>query len=139
MGKVVPATPNGRRAWAPISHGANPDPGFRKDGAPTAMAKAIASIQPGYGNTAPIQLELDPGLAHDAEAVEKIGQLIKGHFDLGGTLFNINILDADTLRAAHKDPAAYPDLVVRVTGFTAYFASLSPEFRQLVVDRLIEE
>jgi formate C-acetyltransferase len=31
MGKVVPATPNGRRAWAPISHGANPDPGFRKD------------------------------------------------------------------------------------------------------------
>ncbi len=139
MGKAVGATPNGRRAGAPISHGANPDPGFRKDGAPTAMAKAIAAIQPGYGNTAPIQLELDPGVARDAEAVEKIGQLIRGHFDLGGTLFNINILDAETLRAAHRNPAAYPGLVVRVTGFTAYFASLSPEFRQLVVDRLIEE
>ena len=34
-------------------------------------------------------------------------------------------------------PSRHPDLVVRVTGFTAYFASLSPEFRQLVVDRLL--
>ena len=38
MGKDVGATPNGRHAGAPISHGANPDPGFRKDGAPTALA-----------------------------------------------------------------------------------------------------
>ena len=36
-----------------------------------------------------------------------------------------------------KNPDAYPDLVVRVTGFTAYFVSLSPEFRQLVVDRFL--
>ena len=36
------------------------------------------------------------------------------------------------------DPSKYPDLVVRVTGFTAYFAMLSPEFRQLVVDRVLE-
>jgi pyruvate-formate lyase len=139
MGKIVGATPNGRRVGEPLSHGANPDPGFRKDGAPTAMAKAIAAIQPGYGNTAPMQLELDPGIARDEGAVENIASLIKTHFDLGGTLFNVNILDAEKLRAAHKDPAAYPDLIVRVTGFTAYFASLSPAFRQLVVDRLIEE
>ena len=33
----------------------------------------------------------------------------------------------------------YPDLIVRVTGFSAFFASLSPEFRQLVVDRIISE
>jgi len=31
----------------------------------------------------------------------------------------------------------YPDLVIRVTGFTAYFSMLSPDFRQLVVDRII--
>ena len=30
----------------------------------------------------------------------------------------------------------YPDLVVRVTGFTAFFAMLSPKFRKLVVDRV---
>ncbi len=139
MGKELSATPNGRRAGDPISHGANPDPGFRNDGAPTAMARAIAAVQPGYGNTCPMQLELDPGTARDAAAEDALAGLIKSHFALGGTLFNVNIVDADTIRAAHKSPEAYPDLVVRVTGFTAYFASLSPAFRQLVVDRLIEE
>ena len=64
--------------------------------------------------------------------------LLRTHLDNGGTLINVNIVDADKIRAAHKDPSLYPDLVVRVTGFTAYFASLSPEFRQLVVDRIME-
>jgi len=139
LGKALRATPNGRHAGRPLSHGANPDPGFRKDAAPTAMARAIAAIQPGYGNTAPIQLELDPGAARGDGAVEKIAGLIQAHFDLGGTLFNINVLDANQVRAAHEDPSRCPDLVVRVTGFSAYFAALSPEFRQLVVDRIIED
>jgi len=137
MGKALGATPNGRRAGEPISHGANPDPGFRKDGAPTALAVAIAAVQPGYGNTAPMQIELDPLLASQEEAVDRVAELIKTHFDLGGTQVNINVLDRETLLDAHEDPTKYPDLVVRVTGFSAYFASLSPEFRQLVVDRLI--
>ena len=51
---------------------------------------------------------------------------------------NVNILDKETILAAHHNPAAYPELVVRVTGFTAYFSMLSPKFRQLVVDRLLE-
>ncbi len=139
FGRAVGATPNGRKAGEPISHGANPLPGFRKDGALTAMAAAIASVQPGYGNTAPWQLEVDIGLANDAEAVEKIMALIDGHFQLGGTLVNINVVDAEKILAAHKDPSKYPDLVVRVTGFTAYFNSLSSAFRELVVKRLIRE
>jgi formate C-acetyltransferase len=139
MGKEVGATPNGRQAGDPISHGANPDPGFRKDGAPTAMAVAIASVQPSYGNTAPMQIELDPGISRDQEGIDTICGLIKTHFQLGGTQINMNLLDADKILEAHKDPSKYPDLVVRVTGFSAYFASLSPEFRQLVVNRIIAE
>ena len=139
FGKAVGATPNGRLAGEPISHGANPLPGFRRDGALTAMAAAIASVQPGYGNTAPWQLEVDIGLANDENAVEKVMALLEGHFALGGTLVNINVVDAEKILEAHKDPSKYPDLVVRVTGFTAYFNSLSPEFRQLVVNRLVRE
>ncbi|MDY3864323.1 MAG: glycine radical domain-containing protein, partial [Eubacteriales bacterium] len=63
---------------------------------------------------------------------------IEGHFALGGTLININILDGKTLLEANENPESHPDLVVRVTGFTAYFASLSPQFRQLVVNRFLE-
>lgn len=139
MGKEVGATPNGRHAGDPISHGSNPDPGFRKDGAPTAMAVAIASVQPGYGNAAPMQMELDPGITREEGGVELISDLIRTHFHLGGTQINLNILDAAKILEAHKNPDQFPDLVVRVTGFSAYFASLSPEFRQLVVDRIIRE
>ena len=137
LGKALGATPNGRHAGDPISHGANPDPGFRKDGAPTAMAVAIAAVQPGYGNTAPMQMELDPSSGGDTR--RQVADLIRTHFELGGTQINLNILDRAKLLEAHADPSKHPDLVVRVTGFSAYFASLSPEFRQLVVDRMLCE
>ena len=136
-GSNVGATPNGRKAKEPISHGANPNPHFRTDGAPTAQANGIASVQCGYGNTAPIQIEFDPQLAADEKGVEIVLRLIESHFHQGGTLININILDSEKLLAANENPDLYPDLVVRVTGFTAYFASLSPQFRQLVVDRFL--
>jgi len=139
MGRDVGATPNGRHAKAPISHGPNPDPGFRKDAAPTALAITVASIQPGYGNTAPMQIELDPGLSRSSEDIDKVADLIRTHFEIGGTQINMNILDKKAVLEAHEDPSKHPDLVVRVTGFSAFFASLSPEMRQIVVDRIIAE
>lgn len=139
LGKDVGATPNGRHKQAPISHGPNPDPGFRKDGAPSALAVTVAEVQPGYGNTAPLQLELDPGMSRGEENIDKVASLIKTHFTLGGTQINLNIVDKKKILEAHEDPARHPDLVVRVTGFSAYFGSLSPEFRQMVVDRIVAE
>ena len=136
-GSKVGATPNGRRRGEPISHGANPNPHFRQDGAPTAQSNGIASVQCGYGNTAPLQIEFDPHVAADEKGVDTVLALIEGHFKQGGTLININVLDGEKLMKANENPEEYPDLVVRVTGFTAYFASLSPEFRQLVVDRFL--
>lgn len=137
-GSKVGATPNGRRRGEPISHGANPNPHFRQDGAPTAQSNGIASVQCGYGNTAPLQIEFDPHVAADEKGVDTVLALIEGHFKQGGTLININVLDGEKLMKANENPEEYPDLVVRVTGFTAYFASLSPQFRQLVVDRFLD-
>jgi formate C-acetyltransferase len=137
MGRDVGPTPNGRRAREPISHGANPYPGFRRDGAPTALAIAVASVQPGYGNTGPMQIELDPSFTSDDKSVDMVASLVRSHFDLGGTQINMNLVDTARILEAHEDPTKHPDLVVRVTGFSAYFASLSPELRQMVVDRII--
>ena len=137
-GNAVGATPNGRKKGEPISHGANPNPGFRRDGAVTAQSNGIASVQCGYGNTAPLQLEFDPCVADIEDGVQIVSDLIRGHFARGGTLININVLDGEKLMRANENPDLYPDLVVRVTGFTAYFASLSPRFRQLVVDRFLK-
>ena len=138
FGKRTGATPNGRKSGEPISHGCNPNPGFRGDGAVTALANGIAMVQPGYGNTAPLQLEFDPKITVEEGGIERVMNLITTHLDMGGTLININVLDKDKLMKAHENPDLYPDLVVRVTGFTAYFATLSPEFRQLVVSRFID-
>ena len=137
-GSKVGPTPNGRRKGEPISHGANPNPHFRNDGAPTAQSNGIASVQCGFGNTAPLQIEFDPKLADDDKGIEVIGNFVKGHFSQGGTLININILDKERILEANENPELHADLVVRVTGFTAYFASLSPKFRQLVVDRFLD-
>ncbi len=138
FGQTVGATPDGRKAGEAISHGANPNPGFRRDGALTAIAAAVAAVQPGYGNTAPLQLEID--LETELSGNEHliiISSLIKSHFAMGGTLININIINSEKILAAEKNPEKYPDLLVRVTGFSAYFTSLSPEFRKLIVNRII--
>ena len=136
FGSAVGATPDGRHAGTPISHGANPMPGFVEDGASLSLAKAIAAVQPGYGNTAPMQWEIDPGMAKE-DKIEVIEAIIRAHFRMGGTLINVNVMDRDKILEAHRDPSLHPDLVVSVTGFTAYFSMLSPEFRQLVVDRIL--
>jgi formate C-acetyltransferase len=137
LGKKLGATPNGRHATERISHGANPDPGFRHDGAPTAMAVAVAKVQCGYGNTSPMQIDLEASQGDTARNIAVIEALIRGHFELGGTQINMNVVNREQILEAHNDPSRFPDLVVRVTGFSAYFSSLSPELRQLVVDRLL--
>jgi len=139
MGRKLGPTPDGRRAGEPIAHGANPNPACRRDGAPTALAVAVAAVQPGYGNTAPLQLDLDPCTTDSERDIENVMGLIRGHFQLGGTQINANILNRERLIEASKDPSLYPELLVRVTGFSAYFSSLSPELRQLIVDRVIRE
>jgi len=138
MGAAVSATANGRKAGAPVTHGANPEPGFRESGALTAMGVAVAGVQPAWGNTAPIQLEIDPVLAKGEEGIDNIMSWLMTYCcDLGGSLVNINILDGEKLLDAYENPEKYPDLVVRITGFSVYFSLLTPEFRKLVVERMI--
>lgn len=82
---------------------------------------------------------LDNDFAGAEEGLEKVEALIRGHFALGGTMINMNVINNEKILEAHKDPSRFPDLIVRVTGFSAYFASLSKELRQLIVDRIIAE
>lgn len=80
-------------------------------------------------------IQSDPGMARGEEAVDKICDDILTLFDQDGTL--LNIINAQQILAANENPDLFPDLVVRVTGFTAYFCLLTPEFRKLVVDRIL--
>ncbi|MCL2043066.1 MAG: hypothetical protein FWG89_02890 [Treponema sp.] len=136
-GKNLGATPNGRFAGEPISHSADPDPGFLPGGssAPSAKANAVARVQSGWGNSTPLQADIDAAFAKETGGIENIKAYIRAHNKMGGTLVNINVVSKEKILAAHKDPLKFPDLVVRVTGYSAFFRSLSPEYRQQVVDR----
>jgi formate C-acetyltransferase len=139
LGKGLPATPNGRHAGAPISHSSEPDPGFGRfgGGTPTAKAGAVAVVQPGRGNSAPLQLDIDFQVVEEDGGLDTVAAMIMSHNQQGGTLINLNIVSKEQILKAHKDPSKYPDLVVRVTGYSAYFHTLSPEYRQQVVDRIL--
>lgn len=141
MGSDLGATPNGRHAGDSISHSANPDPGFAQNAisAPTAKASAVAAVQPGWGNSAPLQLDIDPQLLRERGGLEALETLIKVHDAQGGTLINLNVISNQEVLEAHADPATHPDLMVRVTGYSAYFHSLSPAYRQQIVDRILAE
>lgn len=136
-GKNLPATANGRFDGDPISHSADPDPGFLPGGgtAPTAKANAVAGVQSGWGNSTPLQVDIDANLAQEMGGIELIKAYLKAHNAMGGTLVNINVVSKEKLLEAHANPDKYPDLVVRVTGYSAFFKSLSKEYRQQVVDR----
>ena len=72
-----------------------------------------------------------------SESEKALESLIRTHNQQGGTLINLNIVSKEVILAAHQDPSKFPDLMVRVTGYSAYFHSLSPEYRQQIVDRLL--
>ena len=99
----------------------------------------MALVQPGWGNSAPLQIDFDSLLAREYGGIEAIEGLIKAHNAMGGTLININVISKQQILEAHADPEKYPDLVVRVTGYSAYFKTLSPEYRQQIVDRILAE
>ncbi|MGL1891468.1 MAG: hypothetical protein OCD02_07550 [Spirochaetaceae bacterium] len=141
-GKSLSATPNGRFDKDPISHSNDPDPGFARginSFSPSLKATAVAKTQPGLGNSAPLHLDIDSNLVESEGGIEALMALIKTHNHMGGTLINLNCITKERLMQAHEDPSKHPDLVIRVTGYSAFFSSLSKEYRQQVIDRFLSE
>jgi len=139
-GENLPATPNGRFDGDPISHSNEPDPGFASgvvSFSPSLKATAVAQAQPGMGNSAPLHLDVDTNMINGAGGIDALVALVHTHNQMGGTRINLNCITAEQIMAAHENPEAYPDLVVRVTGYSAFFSSLSREYRQQVVDRYL--
>ncbi|MBQ3927833.1 MAG: pyruvate-formate lyase [Clostridia bacterium] len=141
-GSRLPATPNGRRNFEPISHSNEPDPGFAQGlntFSPSLKANAVAIAQPGFGNSAPLHLDIDVDMVRKEGGIEALMALIHTHNHRGGTLINLNCLTKEILLEAHADPSTHPDLLVRVTGYSAFFASLSKDYRQQIVDRFLSK
>lgn len=134
-GAQVGATPDGRHRGTPIADSAGPMQGRDRKG-PTAMVKSVGAL-PHY--LAPGTLVVNARFARemfDSPAQrDKLRALVRSYFDLGGMQLQVNVIDQELLRRACERPEDYPDLIVRVGGYSEYFIRLSPELRRSVLER----
>ena len=134
-GKVVGALPSGRRAWTPLADGCSPFHGYDTTG-PTAAIKSVAAIHhERHAAGTLLNVKLNPQLVEDDRGLDNLAALIRAFFDLGGYHIQFNIVTAATLRAAQEDPGQYPGLMVRVAGYSAFFADLCREMQDDIILR----
>jgi len=76
-----------------------------------------------------------PRVLQGEEGLEKLTQLVRAYFTLGGHHIQFNVVDAATLRAAQRNPQQYRDLIVRVAGYSDYFCDLSPALQDEIIAR----
>ena len=124
FGMMTAATPDGRSAGVPLADGISPVQQMDKNG-PTAIAVSCASWdQTKYPGGTLMNMKFSPTCIQGEQGIMKLSQLIQTYFEMGGMEIQINVISAETLRNAQKDPESYKNLVVRVAGFSAYFVEL---------------
>lgn len=134
-GSLLGATPNGRKAREPTSNSLSPSNGVEKNG-PTAILKSCAKIDhTKIANGCALNIKLLPMLLRDQERRKKLASLLKAYFKLGGSEVQLNVVDTQTLRDAQKHPEKYRDLVVRVSGYNAYFTDLGKAIQDDIIAR----
>ncbi len=131
----VAATPDGRLRGRYLSNGICPSTGADRNG-PTAVACSVRNIGlETVPNGASHTISLSPSLVRDAEHRLKLNAYLRGYAQKGGTALQVNIIDPETLRNAQKNPEEYGNLLVRVTGYNAYFVTLGKEIQDEIIAR----
>ncbi len=134
-GREVGATPDGRRSGEPVSDAASPSFGRDRNG-PTAAVRSVARLDYGLapgGNV--VNMKLNPGAVEGDRGLDAIAALIRTCFSLGGVQLQFNTVSRECLMEAMEHPELYPDLVVRVSGFSAYFTRLDRAVQEDVLAR----
>lgn len=134
FGKVTGATPDGRKAWEPLSEGVSPVQGADRKG-PTAVIKSVSKIDHIKTGGTLLNQKFAPGLFTTEEGLDRLADLIRTYFRLDGHHIQFNVVNAQTLREAQKHPEKHGDLLVRVAGYSDYFVNLSTELQNEIIKR----
>ena len=135
-GSVVPATPDGRKAFTPLAEGSSPTSGTDTFG-PTAVFKSVSKLPTDkiLGGVL-LNQKLSPSALTDETQKQKLISIIRTFFEtLKGWHVQYNIVSRETLLAAKKNPENYRDLVIRVAGYSAFFTTLSPDTQDDIIAR----
>jgi len=134
FGSVVGATPDGRDAGTPLSEGISPVQGADING-PTAVIKSASKIDHLRTGGTLLNQKFTPDILQDDSSRLKILQLVRTYFKLDGHHIQFNVVDAETLRKAQKEPQKYRDLIVRVAGYSDYFINLGTDLQEEIIMR----
>jgi len=138
FGRVVGATPDGRRASEPLSEGVSPVQGADRNG-PTAVIKSVSKMDHVRTGGTLLNQKFTPQLLADEDGIDKLAHLIRAYFKLDGHHIQLNVVTADTLRAAQKNPEKFRDLIVRVAGYSDYFCDLNKDLQDEIIARTEHE
>lgn len=134
FGSVTGATADGRLAQQPFSEGISPVQGADRQG-PTAVIKSASKMDHLLTGGTLLNLKFTPSLLAKEEGLRSLMQLVRTYFRLDGHHVQFNVVDAATLRAAQQQPEQYSDLIVRVAGYSDYFANLSRPLQDEIIAR----
>lgn len=136
FGAATMATPDGRKAHAPLAEGASPASGTDHLG-PTAVMSSIGKLPTGsiLGGVL-LNQKLNPSTLENTSDRNKLMALLRTFFEVHkGWHIQYNVVSRETLIEAKKHPDQYRDLVVRVAGYSAFFTALSPDTQDDIIAR----
>ena len=134
FGRVTGPTPDGRKAGEDMSFGSGPAMNHGSDAA-TSVLLSVAKMDPEHmlcgGGI--MNLSLPASTVCDDSEFEKVVILVETYFREGGMHLQLNHVSRETLIDAQKHPEKYPNLRVRVSGFSGYFV----RFKKTIQDEII--
>lgn len=134
FGSVCGATPDGRTAGEPLSEGISPVQGMDTEG-PSAVFRSIGKIDHVRTGGTLLNQKLSPDLVTDSEANSKLAQLLRGYFKMDAHHVQFNVVSADLLREAKRNPEEFDNLMVRVAGYSDYFVNLPEGLQNEIIKR----
>ncbi len=137
FGKVVHASPGGRKAYAPLSDGASASQGLDAKGPTAVLSSNFNSKNYNFKERAArlVNIKFNPATVAGEEGTDKVVSFIKTWCDLKLWHLQFNVINRDTLLAAKADPDKYRSLTVRIAGYSAFFTDLSPDMQDDLIAR----
>ncbi len=136
-GEITGATPNGRLKGEPFSDSMGPSQGQDVSG-PTAMLNSVLKLDHGgvTGGYA-LNLKINPSLVRGEAGRAALTALLGAYLESGGPQVQVNFADAETLRAAKREPRKYRNVIVRIGGYCEYFVNLDESLQDEIITRTI--
>jgi pyruvate-formate lyase len=133
--RILGASADGRHDRDYYSDNLSPMMGADRNG-PTAIILSCGNLDfSSCSGGAVLDLKFHPSSVTSKEGREKFIALLKSYCALGGQQVQINVLDNKVLLDAQKHPDLYPDLMVRIWGFSAYFVQIAKHWQDHIIQR----